>query len=122
MEVAELWTRFPPIGKPFANALLRYCPHISGHLDCLLNLNSQTVLLRFDGDFHSSFVFTPTQNGAIVADKTFRFNFRVTLPANGFATLIDLVNFPRERLRALVVYVLERCPNVKQISIGYVRP
>ena len=97
-------------------------PFISGPLDCLLNLNSRKVEVYFYddlfSDIHSNFVFPPMLNRSIATDRAEKFELNIV--KSSFDALTNLENLSRERLRAMVTYVLERCPNLKTISVGYV--
>ena len=90
---------------------------ISGPLDCLLNLNARNLVIRFHDDFDPGFALPPTLNRAIATDKTELVD--LVIVTSDFNALTGLENLPRERLRALVIYALDRCPNLKDVYIGY---
>ena len=73
---------------------------------------------------HSDFVFTPTLSRAINNAKTDRIEkFELIVVKSSFDALTDPESFPRELtpMRALVPYILERCPSLKEITVGYAK-
>jgi len=92
------------------------CNYLSmGALDRLLNLNIGDTLLDLRG-IYTDFVFPATLR-RISADRTEKLT--VYLRTRSPDPLTDLLNFPREQLRALLRYLLDCCANVKKINIRF---
>jgi len=86
-----------------------------GSLDRRLNLNIRDTKIDLHG-LYSDFIF-PAAMYRITADKTEKLT--VTFRTRSPNPLQDLLNFPREQLRAFLRYLLDCCPNAKEIYVVF---